>query len=68
MQVKCKLQAVVNNRDIICTLNFSLFLTALVYLLWYVLQWLTASQQYDSVCCVFAFKCVEISFNHGCDR
>lgn len=40
MQVKYKLQAVVNNCDIICTLDFLSFSTALVNLLWYLLQWL----------------------------
>lgn len=42
MQVKYKLQAVVNNCDIICTLNF-LLSWRFVNLLWYLLQWLTGS-------------------------
>lgn len=62
MQVKYNLQAVVNNCDIICTLNFSSY-WQLVNLLWYLLQWLTGFISPNSVavmCNLFALKCVDM--------
>lgn len=57
MQVKYKLQAVVINCDIICTLNFSLLICCGIC---YNGSQSHDSQQYDSMCNLFAIKCVDM--------
>lgn len=62
MQVKYKLQAVVNNRDIICTLDFLSFwqLSLICCGICYNGSQGYNSQQCDSLCSLFALTCVEM--------
>lgn len=64
MQVKYKLQAVVNCCDIICTLNFSSFWQLLLICcgICYNGSQGNNSQQCDSMCYLFALKCVDMKY------